>query len=178
MHASAGRLVRPRHARIGGRSDVPRVLPLTAELSAGARKGIPAWIDSHSSNGSREATWLELTYPMSSDAFLRRLYSLGDSTSLRAGMFMEEIDAFSADVAFRHVYYTSGDPEVNPPPTIVTAAHGNLSFLQALSAEDDWRLRGCVRTMIQSVMSAHSPFTLCLRLSQWGTHPSRCAQTF
>lgn len=157
---------------------MPRVLPLTAELSAGARKGIPAWIDSHSSNGSREATWLELTYPMSSDAFLRRLYSLGDSTSLRAGMFMEEIDAFSADVAFRHVYYTSGDPEVNPPPTIVTAAHGNLSFLQALSAEDDWRLRGCVRNMIQSVMSAHSPFTLCLRLSQWGTHPSRCAQTF
>ncbi|KAL1523212.1 hypothetical protein AB1Y20_018164 [Prymnesium parvum] len=143
LHASSGRLIRPVDARIGTSADVHLVLPITAELSAGARKGIPAWLEA-APRGSREATWLELTYPMKRDPALRQLYSLADSTSLRAGMFMEEIDAFSADCALRHALGPDGHLCAEPKLTIVTAAHDNLSFLQALSAENDLRLRGCV----------------------------------
>lgn len=145
-----GRLIRPREAIVGSSVDVHSVLPLTAELSIGARKGIPAWVQSnHEARGSREASWLELTYPMTSDESLRRLYSLADSTSLRAGMFMEEIDAFSADCALRHALgpippRRNSDVCSDWPFTLVTAAHDNLSFLQDLSAKRDLRLRGCV----------------------------------
>ena len=148
---SGGRLVRPLDAIIGTSSDVATMLPITAELSAGARKSVPAWIVgkgkpvSPSPRGSRAAAWIELTYPMTSDASLRQLYSLADSTSLRAGMFMEEIDAFSADCALRHALGPTGSfNRADSPLTIVTAAHDNLSFLQDLSAANDLRLRACV----------------------------------
>eukprot|EP00966_Prymnesium_polylepis_P033766 784981-Prymnesium_polylepis.1 len=122
---SGGRLVRPPTATIGTAADVAVMLPLTAELSVGARKSVPAWVVGRGDaptavpRGSRAATWLELTYPMATDASLQQLYSLADGTSLRAGMFMEEIDAFSADCALRHALGPTGQLDRAETPLTV-----------------------------------------------------------
>lgn len=74
---------------------------------------------------------------------------LADGTSLRAGRFLEELDAFAADCSFRHAIY----PDVldewikgtrSSPIAIATVAHDGLSIFSILSAVHDLRLRGAV----------------------------------
>jgi hypothetical protein len=67
---------------------------------------------------------------------------LADGTSMRAGRFLKELDAFAANVSVRHaraVYRQGG----RPPPAVVTAAHDGLSIFSALLAVHD--LRSCSR---------------------------------
>ena len=128
---AADQLRKPSGAVWGGPADVKRVLPCLHELSAGARRGTPGWVPQPEVTApgprKRSASWLEITYPFSTDAELRDLYMLADGNSLRGGRFLEELDAFSADCACRHadVY--------NParPLTVVTAAHDGLSSSEA-----------------------------------------------
>ena len=70
---------------------------------------------------------------------------MSDGESLRAGMFLEELDAFSADCSMRHADGYSPQR----PLTVVTAAHDGLSIFaeghrSPLSSRHDLRLRGCV----------------------------------
>ena len=122
----------PSGAVTGTPSDVALHLPLLHELSVGARRGTPRWVDKAAAEPAagkkRSESWLEITYPFSTDAELREQYMLGDGLSLRAGRFLEELDAFSADCALRHARV--GDH----PISVVTAAHDGLSIFEGLSA--------------------------------------------
>lgn len=148
----------------GTPDDVRNKLPLLYDLSDGAKRGIPRWVDPPTKNSAdtntlgtallapprkRSASWLEITYPFSTDVDLRTLYMLADGTSLRAGRFLEELDAFAADCSVRHAV----DPDVldecvrgirTKPIAIATVAHDGLSIFSALSAMHDFRLRGAV----------------------------------
>ena len=174
----------------GSPEDVRVKLPLLHDLSDGARRGVPRWVEptdrpaaaaaaaaaavavagdgSESSSArqsvsvppgettprddaplDRSASFLEITYPFSTDVGLRTLYMLADGTSLRAGRFLEELDAFAADVSVRHLMGGGGgggggDGRLRPGPAVVTAAHDGLSIFSALSAVHDFRLRGAV----------------------------------
>ena len=135
----------PSRAVRGGPSDVKHVLPLLAALSDGACQGTPRWVEkqqtpSNTMARKRSASWLEISYPFSTDAQMRDLYMLSDGRSLRAGRFLEELDAFSADCAFRHADGFRPERRL----TVVTAAHDGLSVFGALSAHHDLRLRGAV----------------------------------
>ena len=100
---STARLRVPSTATRGTPADVPAVLPILAELSVGALRGTPAWVPSPALSSpeitrrKRSASYLEITYPFSTDEELRSLYMMADRDSLRVGMFLEELDAFSAD---------------------------------------------------------------------------------
>ena len=116
---TALRLRRPSAHVLGTASDVEKHLPLLHSLSKGAKRGVPGWVPQPPLNSTeivdrkRSASWLEVTYPFASDEELRDHYQLADGSSLRAGMFLEELDAFSADCAFRRrrtVRVTSGEP--------------------------------------------------------------------
>ena len=154
------RLRVPSGARRGEPDDVARVLPLLAELSAGARRGTPRYVPTpvltsgRLTNRKRSASWLELTYPFATDAELRHLYSVGAGDTLRAGMFLEELDAFSADCSMRHA------DGLNPerPLSVVTAAHDGLSIFKGatLSAHHDLRLRGAVVSVGTSSMEVRT----------------------
>jgi acyl-coenzyme A thioesterase 9 len=158
MASALRRLRVPATMRRGSPADVARFLPLLHELSAGARRGIPGWVptaaplDARLSPRKRSASWLEVTYPFSTDDELRHLYALGDGDSLRAGRFLEEIDAFSADCSFRHA--DGYHPE--RPLTVVTAAHDGLSIFKSLSARHDLRLRGAVVAVGTSSMEVQT----------------------
>ena len=86
------------------------------------------------------------------------MYLLGDGDSLRAGMFLEEVDAFTGDVAMRHA--DGYHPE--RPLTVVTAAHDGLSIFGGdgstppLSARHDLRLRGAVVSVGTSSMECRT----------------------
>jgi len=136
----------------GSPADVQRVLPLLHELSAGAQRGTPRWAESKKKEGGkkRSESWLEITYPFSTDANLRELYMLADGESLRAGRFLEELDAFSADCAKRHAEAEIGELAV------VTAAHDGLHMFDSLSAVHDFRLRGAVTIVGSSSMEVRT----------------------
>ena len=140
----------PSGAQRGTPSDVAAVLPILSQLSRGALRGTPGWVPSPLPGPGlvqrkRAASWLEITYPFASDPELAQFYQMSDGESLRAGMFLEELDAFSADCSMRHA------DGYNPqrPLTVVTAAHDGLSIFaeghrSPLSSRHDLRLRGCV----------------------------------
>ena len=140
----------PSGAQRGTPSDVAAVLPILSQLSRGALRGTPGWVPSPPPGPAlvqrkRAASWLEITYPFASDPELAQFYQMSDGESLRAGMFLEELDAFSADCSMRHA------DGYNPqrPLTVVTAAHDGLSIFaeghrSPLSSRHDLRLRGCV----------------------------------
>ena len=173
---SSSLLVPPGVVR-GSPEDVRVKLPLLHDLSDGARRGVPRWVEPvdrpaaptaavagagselsstrRSVSGppgettprdgeplDRSASFLEITYPFSTDVGLRTLYMLADGTSLRAGRFLEELDAFAADVSVRHLMGGGGDGRRRPG--VVTAAHDGLSIFSTLSAVHDFRLRGAV----------------------------------
>ena len=144
----------PSGAVTGTPSDVATHLPLLHELSVGARRGTPRWVDkaaaAPAAGKKRSESWLEITYPFSTDAELREQYMLGDGLSLRAGRFLEELDAFSADCALRHARV--GDH----PISVVTAAHDGLSIFEGLSAVHDFRLRGVVTSVGSSSMEVQT----------------------
>ena len=144
----------PSGAVTGTPSDVALHLPLLHELSVGARRGTPRWVDKAAAEPAagkkRSESWLEITYPFSTDAELREQYMLGDGLSLRAGRFLEELDAFSADCALRHARV--GDH----PISVVTAAHDGLSIFEGLSAVHDFRLRGVVTSVGSSSMEVQT----------------------
>ena len=145
----------PSGAVCGEPADVPRILPLLHELSDGAKRGTPRWVEQSDSLGAmaprkRSASWLEITYPFSTDEELRAGYMLADGESLRAGRFLEELDAFSADVSKRHA------SSEERPVTVVTAAHDGLSVFNSLSAVHDFRLRGAVFTVGSSSMEVRT----------------------
>ena len=179
--ACSSRLRVPSRARRGTPEDVPKVLPILAELSQGSLRGTPAWVDSPPDEGSsdgkimqrkRSASWLEITYPFSKDPSLRDRYMLADGEGLRAGMFLEELDAFSADCSMRHA------DGYNParPLTVVTAAHDGLSIFARgigksgamLSAQHDLRLRGAVVSVGSSSMEVRTDLMRVLRASDGG----------
>ena len=160
--ASSGLRV-PSRARLGDPSDVPSILPILSQLSAGSLRGTPRWVPTPAplstqlEQRKRSASWLEITYPFSSDAELRDLYMLADGQSLRAGMFLEELDAFSADCSMRHADGYNADR----PLTVVTAAHDGLSIFgdgshSPLSARHDLRLRGAVVSVGSSSMEVQT----------------------
>ena len=144
----------PSGAVTGTPSDVALHLPLLHELSVGARRGTPRWVDKAAAEPAagkkRSESWLEITYPFSTDAELREQYMLGDGLSLRAGRFLEELDAFSADCALRHARV--GDH----PISVVTATHDGLSIFEGLSAVHDFRLRGVVTSVGSSSMEVQT----------------------
>ena len=131
-------------------SDVAAVLPILSQLSRGALRGTPGWVPTAPPGPGlvqrkRAASWLEITYPFASDPELAQFYQMSDGESLRAGMFLEELDAFSADCSMRHADGYSPQR----PLTVVTAAHDGLSIFaeghrSPLSSRHDLRLRGCV----------------------------------
>ena len=73
----------PSKAFRGKIDDVPRVMPILHQLSTGAQRGTPRWVETaplqHSelTQRARDASWLEITYPFSSDEELRDMYLLG-----------------------------------------------------------------------------------------------------
>ena len=154
----------PSGALRGRPSDVPDVLPILAQLSRGAMRGTPRWVSPPFAAAGpdlvqrkRSASFLEITYPFASDPELLQIYMVHDAVSLRGGMFLEELDAFSADCAFRHA------DGYNParPLTVVTAAHDGLSIFgdgqhSPLSALHDLRLRGAVVSVGNSSMEVQT----------------------
>jgi acyl-CoA hydrolase len=140
----------PSGAQRGMPSDVAAVLPILSQLSRGALRGTPGWVPTAPPGPGlvqrkRAASWLEITYPFASDPELAQFYQMSDGESLRAGMFLEELDAFSADCSMRHADGYSPQR----PLTVVTAAHDGLSIFaeghrSPLSSRHDLRLRGCV----------------------------------
>ena len=151
--------------------DVPAVLPILSELSLGARRSVPGWVPTQPlaaptiTQRPHSASWLEVTYPFSTDEELRRLYMLGASESLRAGMFLEELDAFSADCSARHAdMYNEARPL-----SVVTAAHDGLSIFEHLSARHDLRLRGCVVSVGTSSMEVRTDLLRVTRRDDRGT---------
>lgn len=164
----------PSRARRGTPDDVPSMLPILAELSSGALRGVPAWVPSPAPRSTeitrrkRSASWLEITYPFSTDAEIRDRYMVSDGEGLRAGMFLEELDAFSADCSMRHA------DGYNPlrPLTVVTAAHDGLSIFggdglhSPLSAKHDLRLRGAVVSVGTSSMEVRTDLLRVLRTGE------------
>ena len=152
--------------------DVRRKLPMLHDLSDGARRGVPRWVEppaehhaAAAGEGSESsASFLEITYPFSTDVGLRTLYMLADGTSLRAGRFLEELDAFAADVSVRHLT-AGGRDGLSPPLAVVTAAHDGLSIFTALSAVHDFRLRGAVVSVGTTSMEVRTDV---LRVEQVG----------
>jgi acyl-CoA hydrolase len=155
----------PSNVQYGGPEEVPKVLPILSALSVGALRGTPAWVPSSSQPATtdivqrkRSSSWLEITYPFSTDAEIRNLYMLADGGSLRAGMFLEELDAFSADCSMRHAEGFNTER----PLTVVTAAHDGLSIfgsdstISPLSARHDLRLRGAVVSVGTSSMEVRT----------------------
>ena len=157
---TALRLRRPSAHVLGTASDVEKHLPLLHSLSKGAKRGVPGWVQQPPLNSTeivdrkRSASWLEVTYPFASDTELRDHYQLADGSSLRAGMFLEELDAFSADCAFRHCDGTSQAR----PLTVVTAAHDGLALEPgtSLTMTSDLRLRGAVVNVGRSSMEVQT----------------------
>ena len=84
---------------------------------------------------------------------------LGDTNSLRAGMFLEELDAFSADCSARHADIFNAER----PLSVVTAAHDGLSILTNLSADYDLRLRGAVVSVGNSSIEVRTDLLRVLR---------------
>ena len=179
--ACTNRLRVPSRAQRGTPADVPAVMPILAELSQGSLRGTPAWVDSSPQDMSdddeivqrkRSASWLEITYPFSTDPEIRDRYMLADGEGLRAGMFLEELDAFSADCSMRHA------DGYNParPLTVVTAAHDGLSIFGTgigksgalLSAQHDLRLRGAVVSVGTSSMEVRTDLMRVLRAGDGG----------
>ena len=80
---------------------------------------------------------------------------LADGTSMRAGRFLEELDAFAADVSVRHARAVCRQGG-RPPPAVVTAAHDGLSIFSALSAVHDLRLRGVVASVGKTSMEVRT----------------------
>ena len=72
-------------------------------------------------------------------------------------MFLEELDAFSADCSYRHA---EGETR---PIVVVTAAHDGLSIFGQLSARHDLRLRGAVVSVGSSSMEVRTDFFQVLR---------------
>ena len=166
----ASRFIRlrvPTAAVRGTTADVSRVLPILCELSVGARRGVPGWVPTTPlasaalTKRQRKASWLEITYPFSSDEELRNYYMLGDGESLRAGMFLEELDAFSGDCSARHADIYHPDRKLS----LVTAAHSGLSIFENLSAKHDLRLRGCVVSVGSTSMEVRTDLLRVLRRS-------------
>lgn len=130
----------------------------------------------------RSASWLEITYPFSTDAEIRDRYMLADGESLRAGMFLEELDAFSADCSMRHA------DGYNParPLTVVTAAHDGLSIFgngigksgALLSAKHDLRLRGAVVSVGTSSMEVRTDLMRVLKADGGGDEPEEEREEF
>jgi hypothetical protein len=92
---------------------------------------------------SPAGSYLELVYPFSSNPCLRDQYERFHTGKIRAGLILEDLDAFAADVAARH----AGQCVANK--TIVTASVDQLSWLQqraagALSVLQDLRMAGQV----------------------------------
>ena len=90
----------PSGAQRGTPSDVAAVLPVLSQLSRGALRGTPGWVPTPPPGPGlvqrkRAASWLEITYPFASDPELAQFYQMSDGESLRAGMFLEVLDAFS-----------------------------------------------------------------------------------
>lgn len=141
-------------------------MPILAKLSEGSLRGTPAWVQNapldspEITQRKRSASWLEITYPFSSDPELRDRYMLADGEGLRAGMFLEELDAFTGDCSMRHA------DGYNParPLTVVTAAHDGLSIFgggvgasaHLLSAQHDLRLRAAVVSVGTSSMEVRT----------------------
>ena len=158
--AAPSRLRVPSGSKSGGPSSVERFMPLLHELSIGARRGnarwvpTPALLSAERTSRRRSASWLEITYPFSTDDELRNVYMLADGDSLRAGRFLEELDAFSADCAFRHCDGTSRAR----PLTVVTAAHDGLALEPgtSLTMTSDLRLRGAVVNVGRSSMEVQT----------------------
>ena len=165
--STIGKLRVPSGAIRGTVEDVARVLPLLTELSVGARRGIPRWVPTASPGLSvddlipreRSASWLEITYPFSTDDELRDKYMIGGDDTLRAGMFLEELDAFSADCSARH----ADAANEARPLSVVTAAHDGLSIFERLSARHDLRLRGSVVSVGTSSMEVRTDLLRVLR---------------
>jgi len=165
--ACSNRLRVPSTAQRGTPADVPTVLPILAELSQGSLRGTPGWVDLPKSWESgldgdgvvqrkRSASWLEITYPFSTDPELRDRYMLADGEGLRAGMFLEELDAFSADCSMRHA------DGYNParPLTVVTAAHDGLSIFGSGIGKSGALLSAQVTAMEpRTRWSPHPPLT-------------------
>ena len=150
----------PSGAQRGTPSDVAAVLPILSQLSRGALRGTPGWVPTPGLvpgpglvQRKRAASWLEITYPFASEPELAQFYQMSDGESLRAGMFLEELDAFSADCSMRHADGFSPQR----PLTVVTAAHDGLSIFaeghrSPLSSRHDLRLRGAVVSVGNSSM--------------------------
>uniref|UniRef100_A0A7S0L8R4 HotDog ACOT-type domain-containing protein n=1 Tax=Coccolithus braarudii TaxID=221442 RepID=A0A7S0L8R4_9EUKA len=175
------KLRRPSNAFLGGPGDVASVLPALYGLSRGAKRGTPSWVpqpDCMTCGGGiqhereRTASWLEITYPFASDPELRLLYQLGDGNTMRAGMFLEELDAFSADCALRHCEsHEALSHEALPGSTskrhltVVTAAHDGLALEPGvgLSALADLRLRGGVVSVGRTSMEVQTDLLRVIR---------------
>ncbi|KAF8065712.1 grwd1 [Scenedesmus sp. PABB004] len=73
------------------------------------------------------ASYLCLTFPFTRNAALRGQYQRFSSPFLRAGLLLEDLDAFAADVAVRHL---GGLP---PGTTVVTASLDKVAFATSRS---------------------------------------------
>jgi hypothetical protein len=83
-------------------------------------------------------------YPFSSNPCLRDQYERFNTGKIRAGLSLEDLDAFAADVAARHA-----GPAL-AGKTVVTASVDQLAWLQqnvagVLSVHKDLRMAGQVR---------------------------------
>lgn len=104
-------------------------------------------------------SWVKWRVPLKTNSILKDQFRLFHSDRIRIGKILELLDAFSADVAYRHV---GGNMEEY---TIVTACLDRLDFFDKLMYEEDLDLEGFmvrvgsssmdVRVMISSVRGGY-----------------------
>ncbi len=127
--------------------------------------------------------WVRMIYPFSTDTNLRSLYTLFETDHLRTGKILEDLDAFAADVAYRHcgvIRYSStnggkiGSAATAVPGadavsarqelTIVTASLDRVTFVERLSNAKDLKVEGIVTWVGSSSME--------VRVDLWSTLPA------
>jgi acyl-CoA hydrolase len=91
-------------------------------------------------------SWVRWDLPLRSNQQLKEQFTLFSSDRVRIGKILELLDAFSADVAYRHVGQNLNDY------AIVTACLDRLDFFDKLTLEEDLRVEGFLTRVGNSAM--------------------------
>jgi hypothetical protein len=92
-------------------------------------------------------SWLELYLPFSEHASLRETMSKSDGVNMRYGKLFELLDAFAADVAYRHY---GDDP--GSKVAIVTAGVDSMKVIDNISLMNDLKFQGYLTFVGRSSM--------------------------
>eukprot|EP00039_Didymoeca_costata_P002101 m.57498 g.57498 ORF g.57498 m.57498 type:complete len:422 (+) comp11113_c0_seq1:1519-2784(+) len=127
------------------------VAPVLRSLNRGEIESIRvAGVSTREDNDVKpwQSSWMEVTIPLSHDMLVRDRYHAPHKGTVRYGRLLELLDAFTGDIAAKHVDIS----EYDGSRTVVTVSVDSFTSLGSISSTKDLIARGCVSWVGRSSM--------------------------